>query len=706
MTLVRFTTTETHESAAHKKSSHTARAAKRKALRTAPMEFVCIDGEGQTFDDGTHRYVLLGCGTEQISNHNGLSWEEIFSFLYRNFQSGGVAYTGFFLSYDFTQWLKGIAEYQARRLLDKKERAKRKRRIGHNGEPLEGEIYFPVDYKGWEFDILGTKRLKIRPVGVSRWMYICDTGGFFQKSFLKVIDPREWQEPVVTQEEYNTIEKGKDDRASAVLGPEMARYNMLENDAHARVLRELDKGLRGLGIHLSPKQWFGPGQAAQAWLDTKDVPTAKELSEIVPAWFLEACRASYYGGWFEIMAHGLIPGVTYEYDINSAYPWVISQLPCLRHGQYARGNGQPLSVSPSELCLVRATVWSSKSQSVPNGRNPYLGAMLHRDADGNISRPLRTEGWYWLDELYAAEKAGAIRGIQYHEWVRYLPCACPSPLQDVADIYALRLRVGKKTPLGIACKLVPNSLYGKFAQSVGNPKYGNPIYASRITSRCRTRILEAVATHPKGKSDVLMVATDGVYFRSPHTGLALSGNLGEWDAGEKNNLCLFKPGVYWDDMARQRILAGEAPVFKARGVNSRDFGKMLATVDDMFARLSDSRKLPVHPSEWPSVEFPLSFAMVTAIQAVARNKWDTAGTLVNEPTGKQSSNPVKKRSAWYWDGDVIRSKPPLNIPYEASHPYEKRFGMEDPFSDENNERYGISPDGLPGGLWKEAILGD
>lgn len=673
-------------------------------MRTAPMEFVCIDGEGQTFDDGTHRYVLIGCGNKQISNQDGLSWEEIFQFLYGNFRSGGVAFTGFFLSYDFTQWLKGVAEYQARRLLDKGERAKRKRRIGHNGEPLQGEIYFPVEYKGWEFDILGTKRLKLRPKGRSRWMYICDTGGFFQKSFLKVIDPGEWQEPVITKEEYQIIDKGKDDRASAVLGPEMARYNMLENDALARVLTELDKGLRQLGIHLSPKQWFGPGQAAQEWLNAHDVPTASELAEIVPVWFLEACRASYYAGWFEIMAHGLIPGTTYEYDINSAYPWVISRLPCLRHGKYARGIGTPIPVSSSELCLVRATVWTSQSQEIPNGRNPYLGAMLHRDADGNISRPLKTEGWYWLDEIQAARRAGCIRGMEYHEWAAYIPCDCKPPLSDVADIYALRLQVGKKTPLGIACKLVPNSLYGKFAQSVGNPKYGNPIYASRITSGCRTRILDAIATHPKGKSDVLMVATDGVYFRSPHTRLVLSGHLGEWEEGTKRNLCLFKPGVYWDDSTREAISLGKSPVFKARGVSARDFGKVLGQVDDMFAQLQNGHQLPVHPSEWPGIEFPLSFAMVTAIQAVARGKWHTAGTLIQDPTGKQSSNPVKKRSAWYWDGDIIRSKPPLNIPYEASHPYEKRFGMEDPFSDENNERWGITPDGLPGGLWKEVLI--
>src|SRR6185312_6510244 len=52
---------------------------------------------------------------------------------------------------------------------------------------------------------------------------------------------------------------------------------------------------------------------------------------------LDAARSSYYGGWFEIFAHGHIPEVTWEYDINSAYPAIISRLPCLSHGRWEYG---------------------------------------------------------------------------------------------------------------------------------------------------------------------------------------------------------------------------------------------------------------------------------------------------------------------------------------------------------------------------------
>jgi hypothetical protein len=330
--------------------------------------------------------------------------------------------------------------------------------------------------------------------------------------------------------------------------------------------------------------------------------------------------------------------------------------------------------------------------------------MLHRDDCGNISRPSRTEGWYWLDELRAAVSAGLVDpGFIITESWQYDPCECPPPLREVRDIYDLRRRVGKKTPLGIACKLVPNSLYGKFAQSIGSPEYGNPIYASRITSGCRRMILDAIASHPRGASDVLMVATDGVYFRTPHPSLPCSSRLGDWDTAHKENLCLFKPGVYWDDAARASVAAGEAPVFKARGVNARDFGSVLGMVDSQFRALAAAKSRRI---DWPSVEFPISFSMVTALQALQRNSWEMAGTLVDNPTNKQSSDPSLKRSSWHWDGELLRSRPNANDPYEPSRPYEKRFGMEDPFSDESREAEGIHPDGYPGDLWKEAMYGN
>ncbi len=676
---------------------------------STPVQFVGVDGEGMTVN-GEHRYVLFGVGEHQISDPSGLRWSDCFEHLYSH-QRPGSAFVGFFLGYDFTQMFRTLPEDRAWMLLTTEGNALRKHRV-------EGKAPHPVECDGWQFDILGMKRLRIRPKRCdcpvptckckhSPWMYVCDVGSFFQTSFLKVIDPKGWADgtAVVTPEEYELIAAGKALRSTAVLDDSMRMYNQLENTVLARVMHTLDVGFHSIGVHLSPSKWFGPGQAAQAWLTNEKVPNRKQIISVTPQWFLEAARMSYFGGWFELFVHGIVPGMSHEYDINSAYPSVIAKLPCLLHGKYTRGTGMPVT-KEGDLCLVYGKVWSPTMPSGSAGQ--YIGSMLHRDSAGRILRPMATEGWFWWDELKAAQRAGLVKRLdnkgrqQITQWVNYEPCDCPPPMANVEGLYDKRLEVGKTSPLGKAAKLVYNSDYGKFAQSIGDPLYGNPIYASRITSGCRTIILNAIATHPQGMASVAMVATDAVYFMSPHPGLTVSERLGEWDYKAKRNLTLFKPGVYWDDTTREQIAAELSPVFKARGFQAADFTTSISRIDSEY-RLWDSQMSGQW--QWPSVKFTPSFSMTTALQALRRKNWSDAGVVAAAPKAvEQDSNPSAKRDGLYRDTyegrTIYRSNPHRGMVYAngtqewvPSHPYEKRFGMDDPWSLESREHFGITPDG-------------
>ena len=710
-------------------------------------KFCAVDGEGMTIN-GIHRYVLLTVGQESIEDSDGLYWEDIFDFLYSQ-RKNGVSYIGFFLGYDFSQWFKTLPEDRARMLLTIRGRSVRQHKVSHMAP-------HPVECDGWQFDILGFKRLRIRPklckceiqscqCAKAPWMYICDAGSFFQTSFVNVINPKNWKVPIVTPEEYAVILEGKGRRDIAVLDDSMRMYNRLENQILERVMEALDDGFHHLGIHLSPSKWYGPGQAAQDWLN-KRAPTREmlcgrnrveyksrgktkvieSLPRKVPKYAWNAAVESYYGGWFEIMMHGIIPGITYEYDINSAYPFVIAHLPCLLHGKWTRGAGKP-NLKPNDLCLVRARVWeSSPRRSTIKGHG--IGSMLHRDDHDSICRPLITEGWYWTHELDAAHRARCITRItrdRYFEWVKYEPCDCKPPLWQVKNLYQMRLDVGKETPLGKACKLVPNSLYGKFAQSIGEPIFGNAIYASLITSGCRTMILDAIATHPGGKHSVAMVATDAVYFTEQHPTLPLSKELGRWEEKVKNNLTLFKPGVYWDDKARIMVAHGDTPEMKARGINARDFAKELEQLDAMFAEWDGNppaitNGIGIPMQGWPTVDFVLKFAMTTALQALIRNDWTQAGKVHTDIVVTQSSNPHKKRTAVWYDSSmgVYRSEPHAEgagsvIDWKdgepvfdvASKPYRKQFGEDDPWSQESLEQFGLTPDGYPVDPYQYVLMG-
>lgn len=674
-------------------------AARKAGRRIRRTEFISIDGEGMDVD-GEHRYVLLGCGDQQTENGGGLRFDEILAFLWQQFErKPDAAYCGFFLGYDFGQWFRATPQDIGESLFSERgRRVRARKRSRDNRQP------FPVTHAGFAFDFLGSKRFKFRRIGSRSWMYICDTGSFFQASLLSVIDPSKWQDPIVSEEEYETIKTGKESRDTARLDDDMRRYNVLENHVLARLMQRLEEGFLEAGIRLRRDQWFGPGQAAQGWLDKlTGVPVARKpdrpvsprpvrvpkpvlvLADTVPETFLDTAGLSYYGGWFEIFAHGIVPGQSFEYDINSAYPYIISRLPCLLHGKWHSGTGDGGYHTDGRYRIIHAGI---------KGSSRFAGSGLHRRGDGRIFRPQSTRGYYWQRETDAAIRAGLIDTADITEWREYEPCDCPPPLRGVRGLYDQRVRAGKNTSAGKAYKLVYNSMYGKFAQSIGYPKYANGIYASLITSGCREMILDAIASHPQGAAALVMVATDGVFFRTEHPNLPLGGEIGEWEQGTRENLTLFKPGVYWDDNARARMARGENPGFKARGISARQFGRHLENIDAVF------RGWTAGHTDFPIVRYSTTFSMISPLQALQRGDWRLAGQVLHDVELTQSADPAGKRTGLWQDGDIWRSSPYPDAPEEESMPYNKDFGRGDRI---DPEEFGYTPDGDVLSQWKEML---
>jgi DNA polymerase type B, organellar and viral len=611
-------------------------------------EFIGIDGEGVTSAAGHHRYVLLTVGDQSLHNHGRkLRLFEIFDFLYAQFRAHpDAAFVGFYLAYDFAQWLRDLPAERAAMLLSDEGMAKRRRRGAPTHLPP-----FPVRYKTWEFDMLPMRRFKLRPAKPkgAPWLVICDAGGFFQSSFLKAIDPSKSRNPVVTLEEYAVIAAGKDGRQSHQFGPEMIHYNVLECQVLARLMAQLRDGLHAEAIRLNRTQWIGPGQAAGQWFRKIKLPTGDEIRKTTCPIAREAARQSYFGGWFEIFWHGPVPGETFSYDINSAYPFIMSRLPCLLHGRWIEGDDAP-------YVLVKARLY---------GSHPTMGAALHRTARGLVLRPRQTAGWYWRHEIEAAQAAAFIGRVDILEARGYLPCDCAPPIAAITELYRGRLRLGKNTPAGKARKLIYNSGYGKLAQSVGSATFGSAIYASLITAGCRTMITEAIRSHPTGARDLLMVATDSVTFRRPHPGLELDAEkLGAWTETRHSNLSLFMPGVYWDDTTRDRLRAGDDPILKSRGISGRDLAQRIDTLDRAWDRFERDG--------WPRLVLPVTFQLVSPRQALARGRWELAGTLDRNGKRVIDSDPKRKRFAMR----PGRSHPYNKVSPQDSTPYDRRFGEE------------------------------
>jgi hypothetical protein len=668
--------------------------------------FIGIDGEGYTRPDGTHHYTMLSVGDRTLTDPNGdaLDARQIFPFLWECFEENPDAtYVGFHLGYDFWQWLASLPAERGWRLLHKEGIASR-RRVASKGNTVP----YPVKWRGWQFDLLGRVRFRLKHEDAKQWMYINDCGPYFQGSFMKIIAPSQWPDPVCSQAEYDTLSVGKAARADTlepfqyVAGyEETIRYNRTENRILAVVMDRLKAGMVAEGILLERDQWYGPGQAAQTWLDVQGYPRGLAARSTTPEGALEAAQASYYGGLFEIFAHGHLAGETYEYDLNSAYPAAMTHLPCPVHGSW-RPRKRPDMTHPYTLCHVRVS-----------GSHDVAGAMQCRRPDGTIARPQLVQGWYWAHELAAAKRAGFVSKIEHIEAWQYTPAKCPGMMEHegkiyrcgalpeaVAAAYERRKAVGKNTAHGKALKIVLNSIYGKFAQSIGRPRYGNAFSASFITSWCRTQILDAIATHPNGAADLVMLATDGIYFRTPHPSLSvLKDQLGAWEMKTISNLTLLKPGVYWDDASRARLAAGELPALKSRGIAARDLAANILRLDEEF-----SSPEFLTGKHWPVIRMTKNFNLISGKTAITRGKWELCGQIEwaggvphAKVTREEAADPTSKRdtAACYTDhrGD-LRTRPLLMTSLDAtSVPYSEAFGRRPEEDPRFEEMFSDTPDG-------------
>jgi len=313
--------------------------------------------------------------------------------------------------------------------------------------------------------------------------------------------------------------------------------------------------------------------------------------------------------------------------------------------------------------------------------------MPHRDSAGGISRPRHTAGWHWQHEVDAAIAAKSVATVEVDDWVEYEPCGCPPPLRAIRELYEGRLRVNKNSPSGKSKKLVYNSAYGKMAQSIGQPKFSNSIYASLITAHCRTMILQAIATHPQKAKAVAMIATDGIVFLTPHKKLNVHPTeLGAWDHSEHENLSILMPGLYWDDKSRESIRTGGNLTLKSRGVS----GKYLAPFIDAFdkhwtalhRRIVNSEAGIAPPESAPKISIVVEFGVISPRLAVARNNWYSCGRVVWDDPRVISANPQGKRGAFYHDGPLLRTgvrvrvKDNQGVVMDRSLPYQNRFGAD------------------------------
>lgn len=508
-------------------------------------QFVVWDGEGarQPGKRKPQNYVLFGCydGTdhswitgEQLNTHECLSF-----IIAQGRKHRGAWHVAFAFDYDVNMILRNLSPKQFAYLRD-------------HGHTKVGDNYRVEHIPGKWFRVTeyGPQFPKVRKDRYS--VTIFDTWGFFQSSLLAALQNYLGENP----EGFDLVKEGKARREGFTYGELefITKYWRVENELAWQMVNKLRDYLYAAGLRIA--KWHGPGALASYAYRTRKVgPHKSDCGERI----YTAARYAYAGGRFERFHIGRYRNA-YSYDLNSAYPHAIAQLPSLSEGQW-------IHVTKPTDRLAEFGVYRVSLRGPAISRKP--GPLFHRDQRGNISFPWRTDGWYWSPELRAMQ-GNLPRGVELsvHEGYEYVGWHT-RPFEFVREVYDQR-RIMKANGDGaqVALKLLLNSLYGKMAQRAGwertgkAPTWHQLEWAGWVTSHTRAALFTLMTKIPYDK--LIAVETDGLFTTCTPSELGIvdSKELGGWEITEHAELIYLQSGLY------TKRAADDVWLLKYRGLDS------------------------------------------------------------------------------------------------------------------------------------------
>jgi hypothetical protein len=245
-----------------------------------------------------------------------------------------------------------------------------------------------------------------------------------------------------------------------------------------------------------PQRWISSGYLAEKVLINSSVFMPKFDS--IPYEIQNLAMRSYFGGRFEILKRGFI-GEAHLYDINSAYPFAITQIPDLSDGKWIR---RKTIHSEANIGFFRIIAEIPDIKRIP----PFLFRV-----NGNLIFPSgKFETYVTLDELLACQNEIHYRILD--SW-QFVPKSDFYPYkQFIENLYNKRLELKKKRdPLQLPIKIILNSIYGKTDQKV-NRVIGNlfnPVIFATITGKTRAQLYRFMVENDIER-DIVAFATDSI----------------------------------------------------------------------------------------------------------------------------------------------------------------------------------------------------
>ncbi|MCV0372452.1 MAG: DNA polymerase [Nitrosarchaeum sp.] len=245
-----------------------------------------------------------------------------------------------------------------------------------------------------------------------------------------------------------------------------------------------------------PQRFISSGYLAEKVLINNKIQIP--LFGEIPFKINEFAWRSYFGARFEILKRGFI-GTAHLYDINSAYPYVLANIPDITKGKWRK----------SKKIIPHAHLGFFKIQcDIPDCK--YIPPFPFRTNRMLIFPSGKFVTYCTLAELKACNNPKYYKILESFQYTDENPIY---PYKDfIESIYQKRLEFKQNgNPLQLPLKIILNSIYGKTAQRVGN-RIGNlfsPVISSTITGTTRAMLYDFVEKYGI-ENDVVSFATDSI----------------------------------------------------------------------------------------------------------------------------------------------------------------------------------------------------
>lgn len=279
-------------------------------------------------------------------------------------------------------------------------------------------------------------------------------------------------------------------------------------------------------LDLYPKHLISSGNLAERFVLQKgNVPTWRDNPKKINQFFWKALR----GAWVDVWKKGHFEEV-YKYDLKSAYPAVINDLPDFRQGEWLK------NVHPEDYDIGVALIELNHTQD----SIPCLPTFFDmRNVYPHLDQPVRI--WATFSEVRRYQQTGDIDIIESYG---FHPTNDNKPWESlVQKLLKLKNERQGEGGLYMATKAIINSFYGKTVQRVEmdnedaylTGRIFNPVTACEILARCRMWLWDAI----RGDEDkVISIATDCVMTTEP-LDLDIGDELGDWEVEAEG-----EPGIF------------------------------------------------------------------------------------------------------------------------------------------------------------------